>query len=38
MTCAFCLSTSAGVRIKHETSSPVEEARELIIGVGSCFD
>ena len=26
--CAFCLRTSAGVRMKQETNSPVEEARE----------
>ena len=32
--CAFCLRTSAGVRIRHETSSPVDEAREWAIGVG----
>lgn len=31
---AFCLRTSAGVRIKHETSSPAEEATELVTGVG----
>ena len=23
---AFCLSTSAGVRMRHDTSSPVEDA------------
>ena len=33
--CAFCLSTSAGVRMRHETSSPVEEARECAKGRGS---
>ena len=33
--CAFCLRTSAGVRMRQETSSPVEEAREWVIGVGS---
>lgn len=32
--CAFCLRTSAGVRMKQETSSPVEEAIECTIGVG----
>lgn len=32
--CAFCLRTSAGVRIKHETSSPVDEAREWVMGTG----
>ena len=26
--CAFCLRTSAGVRIKHDTSSPAEDATE----------
>ena len=31
---AFCLRTSAGVRIRQETNSPVEEARECVIGVG----
>ena len=31
---AFCLRTSAGVRIRQEISSAVEEDRELIIGVG----
>ena len=33
-TCAFCLRTSAGVRMKHETSSPIEDATEWITGVG----
>lgn len=31
---AFCLSTSAGVRMKHDTSSAREEAAEWIIGRG----
>ena len=31
---AFCLRTSTGVRIKQDTSSPVEEAIEWAIGVG----
>ena len=33
-TCAFCLRTSAGVRIKHETSSATEEEMELRMGRG----
>lgn len=33
--CAFCLRTSAGARIRHDTSSPAEEATEWVIGVGS---
>ena len=32
--CAFCFSTSAGVRMRHDTSSPIEEAAECVIGVG----
>lgn len=32
--CAFCFSTSAGVRMKQETSSAEEDAIELIMGVG----
>lgn len=32
--CAFCLRTSAGVRMKHDTSSPVEEASACMTGVG----
>ena len=32
--CAFCLRTSAGVRMKHETSSAMEEEAEWIRGVG----
>ena len=32
--CAFCLRTSAGVRMRQETSSPVEEARAWATGVG----
>lgn len=35
MTCAFCFRTSAGVRIRQDTSSPLQEAIELINGVGS---
>ena len=33
-TCAFCLRTSAGVRMKQETSSATDEAAECINGVG----
>ena len=33
--CAFCLITSAGVRIAQETSSAVLEAREWRRGIGS---
>ena len=33
--CAFCLSTSAGVRMKQETSSAVPEAAAWTSGVGS---
>ena len=33
-TCAFCLRTSAGVRMKHDTSSPIEDATEWMTGVG----
>ena len=33
--CAFCLRTSAGVRMRHDTNSPVEEAIEWVIGVGN---
>lgn len=33
--CAFCLSTSAGVRMKQETSSAAEEATLSIIGRGT---
>lgn len=33
-TCAFCLITSAGVKIKQETDSATQEEREWIIGVG----
>lgn len=32
--CAFCFSTSAGVSMKHDTASAVEEAIALIIGLG----
>lgn len=32
--CAFCLMTSAGVRMAHETSSAREEAAAWITGVG----
>lgn len=32
--CAFCLSTSAGVSMKHDTASAVEEAIPLMIGLG----
>lgn len=32
--CAFCLRTSAGVRMKHDTSSAMEEAAEWMIGRG----
>ena len=32
--CAFCFRTSAGVRIKHDTSSPVEDATACMTGVG----
>jgi len=32
--CAFCLRTSAGVRIRHDTSSAIEEAAECVIGIG----
>jgi len=32
--CAFCLMTSAGVRMAHETSSATEEAAEWINGRG----
>ena len=32
--CAFCLRTSAGVRMKQETSSAMEEAAEWMTGVG----
>jgi len=35
---AFCFRTSAGVRMKQETSSPDEEARELVIGLGMGVD
>ena len=31
---AFCLRTSAGVRMKQETSSPIQEAAEWIKGAG----
>lgn len=34
MTCAFCLSTSAGVSIRQETISAVEEAMAWAIGLG----
>lgn len=33
-TWAFCLRTSAGVRMRQETSSPVEEARAWRMGRG----
>ena len=33
--CAFCFRTSAGVRMRHDTNSPVEEARACITGVGN---
>lgn len=32
--CAFCFRTSAGVRIRQETISAVDEAMAWIIGVG----
>lgn len=32
--CAFCLRTSAGVSMKHDTASAVDEAIPLIIGLG----
>lgn len=32
--CAFCFRTSAGVRMRQETSSPVDEARAWRTGVG----
>ena len=32
--CAFCFRTSAGVRMVHETSSPVAEARAWASGRG----
>ena len=31
---AFCLRTSAGVRIRQETSSPIDEAAEWMTGMG----
>ena len=34
MTCAFCLRTSAGVRMKQETASAVAEAALWRSGVG----
>ena len=33
-TWAFCLRTSAGVRMRQETSSPMAEAAEWMKGVG----
>lgn len=30
--CAFCFSTSAGVRIRQETSSPMDDAVAFIRG------
>ena len=33
--CAFCFKTSAGVRMKHDTSSPVEEASACMTAVGN---
>ena len=35
---AFCLRTSAGVRIRHETSSATEEERAWIMGEGRGAD
>jgi hypothetical protein len=32
--CAFCLRTSAGVSMKHDTASAVEEAIALMMGLG----
>lgn len=32
--CAFCLRTSAGVSMKHDTASAVEDAIALITGIG----
>ena len=32
--CAFCFRTSAGVRMKHDTISAVEEAMAFITGAG----
>jgi len=32
--CAFCLMTSAGVRMAHETSSATADAAELMSGAG----
>ena len=32
--CAFCLMTSAGVRIAHDTNSATEEAPACTSGVG----
>ena len=32
--CAFCLITSAGVRIAHETNSAIEDAPACTMGVG----
>ena len=38
--CAFCLMTSAGVRIRHDASSAIDEAAEWTIGRGinGCCD
>lgn len=33
--CAFCLMTSAGVRMAHETSSASDEAAAWMTGLGS---
>jgi hypothetical protein len=32
--CAFCFRTSAGVRMRHDTISAVEDAIPCIMGVG----
>lgn len=37
-TCAFCLMTSAGVRIAQDTVSATPEAQECRIGVGKGID
>lgn len=36
-TCAFCFRTSAGVVIRQATSSPEEDARAWVSGVGMWF-
>lgn len=36
--CAFCLSTSAGVRMKHDTNSAVADAALWMNGWGIKFE